>query len=240
MVARMSRAYLRVDPAMFERKVIQQEYPPLAYAALAASLCLADSQPVRGRFRDDHLLRVLLGPLARQLPYLLEHSDIVPASSHRGCGNCPSGHGLPKQLYIDGWDEWQEGDWQVKERLARVRAKPSNGKHRIKIPDPTVSNDTDPTVSSYGSDRSVAAIAGRGVSVSEAGAARRIKKPDNVFLSWRVLTGSEADPKEHEWLEDLCHDFGRGHVIDLLYADLDPTKRGLLTRISRQLRKPAA
>jgi hypothetical protein len=125
----MGRAYLRVDPAMFERKVIQQGYPPLAYAAYSAILCLADGQPVRGRFRDERVLRALLGPLARWLPFLIEHRDLVPAAKHRRCDNCPSAHGAAGQLYVDGWDEWQEGDWQVKERLARVRDKDRNGLH---------------------------------------------------------------------------------------------------------------
>lgn len=125
----MGRAYLRVDPAMFERKVIQQHYPPLAYAAYSAILCLADGQPVRGRFRDERVLRALLGPLARQLPFLIEHRDLIPATRHKRCDNCPSAHGVPGQLYVDGWDEWQEGDWQVKERLARVRNKDRNESH---------------------------------------------------------------------------------------------------------------
>lgn len=102
----MSRAYLRLDPGFFDRKVIDQKYPPGAVVALIGALCHAESQPVRGRFRDARVLKALLGPHARWITYLVEHRDLIVK---RG------------QLYVDGWDEWQEGDWKVGERVQRIR-----------------------------------------------------------------------------------------------------------------------
>jgi hypothetical protein len=218
----MSRAYLRVDPAMFERKVIQQEYPPLAYAAYSAILCLADSQPVRGRFRDERLLRALLGPLGRQVPYLLSRRDIIPATEHAECVNCPVGHGSPSQLYVDGWDEWQEGDWQVKERMARVRGRNRNN-----------GNGADRK-----SDRNQTVLAGRGEAVDEAVQTHRYT--GDVRKAFHHVTGRLPDEDEMRWLEELCRDLGREHVVDALYADPTPTKRGILGRISRKLRGTAA
>jgi hypothetical protein len=56
----MTRAYLRVDPAFFERKALTQDYPVGVFAALVGTLCLAETQPERGRFRSERLLRALL------------------------------------------------------------------------------------------------------------------------------------------------------------------------------------
>jgi len=130
----MSRAYLRLDPEFYERKVLDQHYPPGAALALIGCLCLAETQPKRGRFRDRRVLGVLLGrPSSRWIPYLIERGDLIEQAT------------VPT-LYVDGWDEWQEGDWKVAERIARVRART----HRLTVvvtpdvtPDVTV-GDTPP------------------------------------------------------------------------------------------------
>lgn len=212
----MGRAYLRVDPAMFERKVIQQQYPPMAYAAYSAILCLADSQPVRGRFRDERLMRALLGPLSRQAGFLMDRGDIIPAVEHQECGNCPEGHGSIGQVYVDGWDEWQEGDWQVKERMSRVRAKKRNGRDAP--------------------DRSPTVLAGRSEAVDEAGQPARYSDAHKAFAHCQ---GHKPDDTERKWIDELCHDFGRERVASLFYDDATPSKSGLLGRVSRKLRRAA-
>jgi hypothetical protein len=100
----MTRAYLRLDPAFDEHKAA---YPDGPYAALVACLCLAEMQHQRGRFRNEAYLRALMGRRGRHLKYLLDHGDLVVLADGR--------------LYVDGWDEWQEGDWKVGERMARLR-----------------------------------------------------------------------------------------------------------------------
>jgi hypothetical protein len=105
----MPRAYLRLDPAFDERKA---HYPDGPYAALVATICLAELQPQRGRFRSAGYLRALLGKRGRHVPYLLEHGDLIDEGG---------------RLYLDGWDEWQEGDWKVAERVARIRNRRGNG-----------------------------------------------------------------------------------------------------------------
>lgn len=100
----MPRAYLRLDPSFDERK---EAYPDGPYAALIATFCLAEHQPQRGRFRSREYLARLLGKRGRHVPYLLEHGDIVAQPDGR--------------IYVEGWDEWQEGDWKVAERVARIR-----------------------------------------------------------------------------------------------------------------------
>jgi hypothetical protein len=102
----MARAYLRLDPGYFDRKAIEQKYPPGAVAALIGALCHAEHQPQRGRFRDTRVLKALLGPYAKWIPFLIERRDLVVKKG---------------VLYVDGWDEWQEGDWKVGERVKRIR-----------------------------------------------------------------------------------------------------------------------
>ncbi len=110
-----TRAYLRKDPATWRRKVVEQGYPAAQYAAFEAVLCLGEEQPERGRFRSERLLRLLLDEprdgvrigWGRHIPFLIEHGDLIRQTDG--------------SLYIDGWDEWQEGDWKVAERVARIR-----------------------------------------------------------------------------------------------------------------------
>jgi len=104
----MSRAYLRLDPGFYERKAIDQGYPLPAVAALIGVLCLADSQPQRGSFRDEKLLKVLLGPGARWVGLLIERGDLIQEG---------------QRLRVDGWEIWQEGDLTVHDRMIRFRNK---------------------------------------------------------------------------------------------------------------------
>lgn len=100
----MTRHYIRLDPAFDERK---ESYPDGPYAALIGTLCLAEAQPDRGRFRSADYLRRILGKRGRHVPFLIEHGDLA---------ELPDG-----RVYVDGWDEWQEGDWKVAERVERIR-----------------------------------------------------------------------------------------------------------------------
>lgn len=100
----MPRAYLRLDPAFDERK---ESYPDGPYAALVATFCLAELQPQRGRFRSLDYLSRMLGKRGRHARYLVEQGDLTILPDGR--------------VYVDGWDEWQEGDWKVSERVARIR-----------------------------------------------------------------------------------------------------------------------
>lgn len=113
----MTRAYIRLDPQFDERK---ESYPDGPYRALVACLCLAEAQPVRGRFRSLGYLKNVLGRTGKHVPYLVEHGDLIVLTDGR--------------VYIEGWDEWQEGDWKVGERVRRIRARRNglgNGPDRI-------------------------------------------------------------------------------------------------------------
>lgn len=102
----MPRAYIRLDPGFDERK---EFYPDGAYAALIATFCLAEGQPQRGRFRSAEYLRRMLGRRGRWVKFLIDHRDVIEQPDGR--------------LYVDGWDDWQEGDVTVPERMRRLRAR---------------------------------------------------------------------------------------------------------------------
>lgn len=111
----MSRAYLRLDPLLQEHK---GSYPDGALATFVLVLCLAEQQPKRGTFRNERILRALLDKRGRWIRFLIEHEDLVVQDNG--------------SLYVDGWQEWQEGDVTVPERMRRLRARKRNG---IELPD---------------------------------------------------------------------------------------------------------
>jgi len=100
------RSYLRLDPNAVDRK---SEYPDGAFRAFFECLMHAEQQPKRGRFRNRRLLSVLLERRSRWIPYLIQHGDLIELASGA--------------LYVDGWDEWQEGDVTVSERMKRLRSR---------------------------------------------------------------------------------------------------------------------
>lgn len=118
------RAYLRLDPNLADMKA---SYPDGAFRAFVEVLCFAEQQHPRGVFRSRKLLAVLLDKRARWITYLVENGDLYPM---------PTG-----QLVVEGWAEWQEGDWKVHERIARIR----NRQHRDRTA-ATVTPDTAKTV----------------------------------------------------------------------------------------------
>lgn len=116
----MPRSYFRTLPDLYERKAFgvpgHQAYTAAALACFIGVLCFGEQQQPRGRFKSLRLLRALIeGPhgtgrvMAKCLPFLIEQGDLIQQ---------PDG-----ALYIEGWDELQEGNWQVAERMTRYRAR---------------------------------------------------------------------------------------------------------------------
>jgi hypothetical protein len=107
---RRVKAYLRIDPLIDERK---SDYTPAQLGAYLKVLALGSRQTHRGRFRS---MKALVGALpaayGKHVAFLIEQRDLVTQTDGT--------------LYLDGYDEWQEGDITVGERMARVRNKKRN------------------------------------------------------------------------------------------------------------------
>jgi hypothetical protein len=157
----MTRAYLRLDPNLMDHKAA---YPDGAFRAFVETLCFAEQQPSRGVFRSRKLLAVLLEKRARWIPYLIDHADLIPM---------PSGH-----LVVEGWAEWQEGDWKVAERMHRVRnrTKPT----KATVTSDTVATVTDDTVDTVTAPSRAEAVSGK--RLAEAAAPRQPGKGRHVQL----------------------------------------------------------
>ena len=93
----LPRAYLRIDPNI-------DQHPDAL--SMVRALCAAARQPNRGRFRDPTVLERAVG--RRQYRAMVERGDVIADQPGPG-------------VYLDGWDEWQEGDLTVGERMRRMR-----------------------------------------------------------------------------------------------------------------------
>lgn len=100
------KAYLRMSP-----NLDMHPNPD----AMVRAMCAAARQPERGRFREASVLERIVGRRAYRV--MVERGDIVPAVPGPG-------------VYLDGWDEWQEGDYTVAERMRRLRARKAEAKRK--------------------------------------------------------------------------------------------------------------
>jgi len=104
------KAYLRISPLLDEHKA---HYTDGQFRAFLHVITKASRQEPRGRFGSVVKLRALLGRLARHVPFLVEQGDLAAQ---------PDG-----TLYVAGWDEWQEGDLTVRDRMEALRNRRRNG-----------------------------------------------------------------------------------------------------------------
>ena len=173
------RAYLRLDPNLADTKA---DYPDGAFRAFIECLTFAEQQPLRGRFRSVKLLRVFLDKRARWISYLVDRGDLIERSDG--------------SLYVDGWDEWQEGDWKVHERVARIR----NKKRPVPTP-PTVTPDTPTTVTDNTPESVITPHSGKPEAVggkhSSGGGAPLPNGGASTFMGYRPKPGDHVGQHEN-------------------------------------------
>jgi len=143
----MPRAYLRIDPN------IDQTIGDLE--GFVRLLCSAARQPERGRFRDRAILERAVG--RARVARMMTRGDVEPLEDGR--------------LYVVGWDEWQEGDHTVAERMKRMRARrkrptvsrvtPAPSPARTDVTTDAVAKDLAPVLSASASEFSPPPQAGR-------------------------------------------------------------------------------
>lgn len=97
----LPKAYLRIDPNL------DSTHP--APGDMVALICAANRQPTRGVFKTVDVARNALGRT------LFGRSVARGDLRENGVG-----------WYVDGWDEWQEGDINVGERMRRLRERRRN------------------------------------------------------------------------------------------------------------------
>lgn len=97
----LPKAYLRIDPNL------DSTHP--APGDMVALLCAANRQPHRGYFKSEDVARTALG---RAL-----YTRSVARGDLRKNG---------RGYQVDGWEEWQEGDLNVGERMRRLRERHRN------------------------------------------------------------------------------------------------------------------
>jgi hypothetical protein len=117
----LPKAYLRIDPNIDRAKADTQW-------AFIRLLCEANRQPRRGQFKSRALFDNLFGKATARK--LLAAGDAVEQETG--------------EVMVPGWNEWQEGDYTVGDRMRRMRDRRNNGvsspsPHRI-APSPSTSS----------------------------------------------------------------------------------------------------
>lgn len=110
----LPKAYLRIDPNL------DSTHP--APGDMVALLCTANRQPRRGYFKSEGVARAALG--RRLFSRSVARGDL----RKNGIG-----------YQVDGWEDWQEGDLNVGERMRRLRDRrrnaDRNGERNGGVPD---------------------------------------------------------------------------------------------------------
>lgn len=202
------RAYHRVDPLMDERK---GHYTPAQFGAFLKVQLVAGRQTKRGHFRSIAALKAILpAAYVRHVDFLVAEGDLDV--SRNGA------------VYVDGWDQWQEGDLTVRDRMAALRNRRRN---------PTVTSAVTPPVTEP-SPTATRSSVGSSVGVSSKGSPAvnpRSRPPRQPLLTkpqleqWATF-GPEWDEFKEAWL-------GRGFMFPPSGDpdDDDGSQRGLLWSI---------
>jgi hypothetical protein len=160
------RAYHRVDPLMDERK---GHYTPAQFATFLKVQLVAGRQTTRGRFRSLAALKTMLpSAYARHVDFLVAEGDLDIQKDG--------------SIYVDGWDEWQEGDVTVGERMRRMRDRRKR-KRDGRVTPPPSHRRNDVTTDALVSKESTVSVVGVGVGVdSPPPPAKRGRRKDGTNL----------------------------------------------------------
>ncbi len=176
---------------MDERK---GHYSPAQFGAFLKVQLVAGRQTRRGWFRSVASLKAILpSSYVKHVDFLIAEGDLI---------------GRDGGLYFDGWDEWQEGDITVGERMSRLRNRKRNATVTAPVTQPS------PPAIGVGIGSSV------GVSGSDDPIAR--ERPDGRadLEAYLVITRRAPTPKQRRLLDDVMdrHDLtGPAWAADVMY-----------------------
>lgn len=199
----LPKAYLRLDPDLDAKH-------PDNLDEFMRLLCAANRQPWRGRFRSRSMVEALIGkPAAKRA---IERGDLIPAKDHT-CPDCPPGTARDGDLYLDGWDIWQEGDLTVAERMKRYRDRNATVTEGVT---PTV---TDPSPEAYPSPSPTSETEdGRQKTVPEEPPEEppnpRDAKLDALEVKADRILGHPPTPRQWTALRDLGRQVGMDRAIE--------------------------
>jgi hypothetical protein len=107
---------------------------------------------------------------------------VIPVEEHPPCDSCLER--FPGELYVDGWDEWQEGDRTVSERVTRIRSK-----RTVR----TVTSETLPTVTNETVASVSTPLSGSGKRLAEADSGKRRRSPNGGPEPLAAILGLTAE-----------------------------------------------
>jgi len=229
------RAYHRVDPLMDERR---SHYSPAQLGAYLKVQLVAGRQKQRGRFKSMRALTgALPAPYARLVPFLVAQGDLAVEEDGT--------------VRVDGWDEWQEGDLTVRDRMARLRNRDRNrsvtstvtetGKSYVQSldsPSPLAPPSHSPPLPPDPSS-SVSVGVGGAIRADPPPADQPADQPADCLDAYYRLTGSWPGTRALSWLNELAADHGEASVSEALAEEWqqDDSMATLLTRTKTRLGK---
>jgi hypothetical protein len=203
----------------------KSHYTPAQFGAFLKVQLVAGRQKQRGRFRSLAALKgTLPAAYVKHLDFLIAEGDVVLVED--------------QSVYVDGWDEWQEGDLTVRDRMAKLRNRRRNG---------TVTETVTATVTGASPNRnrplqrlsSIGLSVGieEGASAPSSGARAGDVTTDPADAYWS-LTGRYPVGKPLDWIDELIAKFGAEAVTRHLVAAYseDPKTSTILGRTQNRLR----
>lgn len=203
------KAYIRIDPLIDERK---GHYTPAQLGAYVMVLCKSARQTPRGRFRSARALKNMVpSAYIKVLPFLYDEGDLTEQDDGT--------------VYVDGWDEWQEGDLTVGERMKRMR----NRKRNAAVTSAVTSTVTQPYRSATTLDIDVYTDGSNEPQESA-------REDDPLDAYYRVKAGQIYEDGTR-YVSELAEKYGASQVASMLgvVASEEGTAGKFLTKVAARL-----
>lgn len=198
MKGQFPKAYLRMDPD------IDSKHPD-NLAEFIRIMCAANRQPWRGRFRSRVVVEAIVGKGAAKRA--IDRGDLTPAGQHE-CADCPPGEAKGDELYLAGWDTWQEGDHTVADRMRAYRNR--NGDRNGAVTSTVTPSVTAPSPASETVDSRQQTV------LTEPTPEPPYPPPDDLEVLADGLLGHPATPNQLRAIRGLSRKVGPPRAIEVM------------------------